>query len=687
MSGSADRTLRTWTSRSQSVDDFKCVEVLRAHRGSVDCIGVHPSQNLYASGSVDASVQLWTIESENGISKSTPIQNIRLAPKFYPLALAFGAPGLNGSYILAVSGTTNVIYLYTSGALGAPTMFVFATSLHGHEGWIQSLDFTQEGEVATGGLLLASASQDKSIRIWRISRCHDESRSGSRIQSVLPEGLDSGFIASRCTQFRAASLCYSASFEALLLGHEDWVTSASWDATCRSRRLLSASADNSVAIWEPDPGSGTWACSTRLGEISTQKGSTTATGSFGGLWLALWGPRGDSLTALGRTGGWRLWTFYRNKGEWIQETCISGHSKTVSGIAWAKDGSCLFSTSSDQTTRLHGPFRHGGHVSWHECSRAQIHGYDLNCIDTLKGGSIVTGADEKLLRAFTKPRATAMLLASMVEGKVVALESLPPVAAVPTLALSNKMAENIVENDGPSRTEEALSVVTHASEDHDRSLEVTRLPTEDYLARHTRWRAMAKLYGHGYEISAIATSHKGDLIASACKSSSVEYAVIRLYETRKWREVKPSLVAHSLTVNCLRFSEDDEFLISAGRDRQHAVFRRRTASDVIYELVALEPKSHSRMVLSAAWAPVYEKRTFATAGRDRLIKVWQLSENRSECRSQISSTDPVRSIEFAPLVRRRMSVLVYGTESGNVSICGIDIFKFSTVWTKLIKPR
>ena len=43
-------------------------------------------------------------------------------------------------------------------------------------------------------------------------------------------------------------------------------------------------------------------------------------------------------------------------------------------------------------------------------------------------------------------------------------------------------------------------------------------PSEDYLSKHTLWPELNKLYGHGFELKALTTSHNGKYIASACKS-------------------------------------------------------------------------------------------------------------------------------------------------------------------------
>jgi len=50
------------------------------------------------------------------------------------------------------------------------------------------------------------------------------------------------------------------------------------------------------------------------------------------------------------------------------------------------------------------------------------------------------------------------------------------------------------------------------------SYDYKKPPVEDFLVNHTLWPEANKFYGHGYEIVALATNSKGNLIASSCKS-------------------------------------------------------------------------------------------------------------------------------------------------------------------------
>ena len=63
-----------------------------------------------------------------------------------------------------------------------------------------------------------------------------------------------------------------------------------------------------------------------------------------------------------------------------------------------------------QTTRIFSPWRNevrfGDRNAWHEISRPQVHGHDINCVAVIKGKGnhrFVSGADEKVARVFEAP--------------------------------------------------------------------------------------------------------------------------------------------------------------------------------------------------------------------------------------------------------------------------------------------
>jgi elongator complex protein 2 len=677
LSGGEDKTLKVWTVRKQ-FDSSRCVQsVSDAHKSpivSLATVAIPGSKTaLVVSGSVAMDLKIWLFDAGSlQLLQSISIANLRCIP----LALALTTIGQNDEgLVLAAGGSSSIIHILTSSGKSGGFQFAKQASLTGHEGWIRSLDFQKGDGASSSDILLASASQDKYVRLWRISQGTEAPVvSSTDGDAVLPGKSPSN----KAHHLTVANVSYFVTFDSLLLGHDDWIYTARWHPT--RPQLLSTSADNSLSIWEADPASGIWITTARLGELSREKGATTATGSTGGFWTGLWSPSGTSVTTLGRTGSWRRWT-HSEAGGWTQATAVTGHTRAVTGLAWQADGAYLLSAGADQTTRLHaecGGAGDGG--AWRELARPQIHGYDLNCIAALGGGRFVSGADEKLYRVFREPRAAARLRARLTGGEVLSSaeeDDLPDAADMPVLGLSNKA---VVEGGGGGRGGGG----GEGAQDHNMAtaedpLDINHPPFEDALSRHTLWPEMEKLYGHGYEVCAVAAARGGHVVATACKASSVNHAVVRLFETARWTEVRPPLAAHSLTVARLRFSADNALLLSVGRDRQWAVFQAKEAGGVEYDLLQRMEKAHTRMILDCSWAPAGEgmKAAFVTAGRDKCVKVWVEGEKDGKMVFGLAATlaqkSPVTAVDFLDRQTKSGSyLLAVGTEAGQLSLLSLS---------------
>jgi elongator complex protein 2 len=73
--------------------------------------------------------------------------------------------------------------------------------------------------------------------------------------------------------FVAAGATWVARSHSTLLGHEDWVHSVAWEprgvASGGTPRLLSASMDRTMMVWQYDKGSGVWMCVSSMGDAGT----------------------------------------------------------------------------------------------------------------------------------------------------------------------------------------------------------------------------------------------------------------------------------------------------------------------------------------------------------------------------------------------------------------------------------
>ena len=243
----------------------------------------------------------------------------------------------------------------------SPSTFLSMGTLFGHEEWVTTLCSVVMDDHT---IMIASGSQDSKIRLWRIvlstpvamaavgssgsSRngglsaasevlnefnqsnaeeedeeedvvldapdyavelCPDESLSEARlifdIRDSHVSSTDSNSSSSGSgggVTTGSVRVC-SIFLEALLLGHEDWVTSVQWmknitqsvtttitnntntnNTATHGYRLFSTSMDRNMVIWDPDAVTGVWSPVVRVGDIGGQLG-----GSVGGNLLGFVG--------------------------------------------------------------------------------------------------------------------------------------------------------------------------------------------------------------------------------------------------------------------------------------------------------------------------------------------------------------------------------------------------------------
>ena len=75
------------------------------------------------------------------------------------------------------------------------------------------------------------------------------------------------------------------------------------------------------------------------------------------------------------------------------------------------------------------------------------------------------------------------------------------------------------------------------------------------------------------------------------------------------------------------------------------------------------------MILDAAWAPMTDKPVFATAGRDKSVKIWRMEDEKSfACQSTISLQSSVTAISFLQESRGGSFLLAVGEDTGVLSV-------------------
>ena len=152
--------------------------------------------------------------------------------------------------------------------------------------------------------------------------------------------------------------------------------------------------------------------------------------------------------------------------------------------------------------------------------------------------------------------------------------------------------------------------------------------------------------------------------------------MIRLHQTSNWAQILPPLAGHTLTITAIRFSPDDQFVLTSSRDRSWQLYERAAESGT-YSTVASGPKAHARIVWDCCWAA--DGSFFVTASRDKQIKIWarkiEGDSSSWSCLQTLTFSDAVTAIA---LIKREKHLLAVGTEAGTLSVHSLD----SNAWSE-----
>jgi WD40 repeat protein len=286
------------------------VRTLRGHTNSVNSVAFSPDGNTLASGSVDATIKLWNV--------NTGLEILSLTGHTYHVnSVAFSSDGRT----LASASSDRTIKLWDAftGQL--------INTLSGHSNNVYTVAFSNDGSV------IASGGDDGTIKTWDV-------KTGKLIRSwaghftfvnriiISPNG---GTLASIGAD-ETIKLWDISSGQLIntLTGVANRISNIAFSPS--GRNIVSINNDSTITLWNVSTGKSLYTIKGNnnfaLGLAYSPDDSTIATGNF------------DNTVKL-----WNL-----SNGQLLRT--LNGHTNQVRSVAYSPDGNIVASGSDDKTIRL-----------------------------------------------------------------------------------------------------------------------------------------------------------------------------------------------------------------------------------------------------------------------------------------------------------------------------------------------
>jgi len=419
-------------------------------------------------------------------------------------------------------------------------------TLEGHSDWIRAVTFSPDGH------LLVSGSQDGTVRLW------DTSTGGAR-------GTLEGHLGS------VRTVIFSPDGRLVASGSRDG-TVRLWDAiTGEARRTLKGHSDTvSIVAFSPDGhllASGSQDRTVRLWDVNTGKARSTLEGHSDSISTVAFSPDGRLLASGSGDHTVRLWDASTD------ETCgmLEGHLDSVRTVAFSSDGRLVASGSHDETVRLwdtstgeaRGTLKgHSGSVSivtFSPDGRLVISGSDDN---TVRVWDANTGEERGTLEGHS---GSVNAVAFSSDGRLLASGSDDQTVRLWDASMSDARRKREGHSGSVSTVAFSRNGYLLASGSDDSTVRLWDASTG---------KAHGVLKGHLDWVRTVAFSPDDQLLASGSDDRTV-----RLWDTRTGK-ARGTLEGHSDWVKTLALSPDGRLLASGSDDGKVRLWDARTAENI-----------------------------------------------------------------------------------------------------------
>ena len=583
--------------------------------------------------------------ARSDLAKSTFTQafsvatSLAFSPSGEILAIADGTGKINLWQILGSKGLTVEI--------GQPLL-----TLKEHQAWIWSVSFSPVRAAFSEGVgqTIASASEDRTVRLWNVSTgeslriLHGHTGMVSSV-TFSPDGQ---IVASGSADLTVrlwdvnTGQCLK-----IFSGHNHQVRSVAFSPD--GQTIASASDDQTIRLWQVSTGqvlrvlsghtSPVWAIAfhpdgktlasgshdqtVRLWDINTGQCLKTLQGHNSMVWSVAFHPNGHILASGSGDPTVRLWD--TDTGQCIK--ILQGHNSMVWSVVFHPNGQILASGSEDRTVKLwdlHSnqalrTFQGYANQIWSVAFSPNEQILASGGTDSLKLWDTDTGQCLKTLQGHTS---WVTSVAFSLDGQTLASTSCDQTIRI--WFLSTGECIKILQGHTSWVAGVAFSPVEQilASGGFDKTIKIWNIDDG---------RCINTLQGHTSWVWSIAFSPNGQILASSSFDNT-----IRLWRTHDGKCLK-ILQGHTNWIWSVAFSADGQTLASSSADHTIKLWDASTGECV------KTLQEHTNQVFQVKFSP--DNQTLVSCSTDQTIKLWNV--NSGQCLASLQGhTNQIRCVAF-----------------------------------------